>query len=379
MKNKIIYYLIPGVIIIFGIVIGMSSYGNENTEQMPPKSMVLPFPVVKVMQQTTTSFQKFPATIEGEVNSEVRPKVTGYIQDVLVDEGQIVKQGQLLFKLETQSLSQDAAAAKANVNTAQLAVNKLIPLVKKNIISNIQLETAKAQLEQAKSAYNSVIATINYANVKSPVNGVVGSINYRKGALVSASNSLPLTNVSSIKNVYAYFSMNEKAFIEFIENAEGTTIEQKIKALPKVQLQLANGKVYEQEGTIETITGDINQQTGSVTFRAKFNNDAGLLRNGSSGTISVPKIYKNALVVPSESTFENQGKKFVYTVQGDSLVNSAITISDTSDKLYIIESGLQEGTIILAKGVGKVRPGMKIAPVLTPLDSITNSFQTVFK
>lgn len=379
MKNKIIYYLIPGVIIILGIVISISSYGSENTKQAAPKSMVLPFPVVKVVQQNTTSFQKFPASIEGEINSEVRPKVTGYIQDVLVDEGDIVKQGQLLFKLETQSLSQDAAAAKANVNTAQLAVNKLIPLVEKNIISNIQLETAKAQLEQAKSTYNSVIATINYANVKSPVNGVVGSINYRKGALVSASNSLPLTSVSSIKNVYAYFSMNEKAFIEFIQNAEGKTIEEKIKALPKVQLELANGKVYEQDGIIETITGDINQQTGSVTFRAKFSNEAGLLRNGSSGTISVPKIYKNALVIPAESTFENQGKKFVYTVQGDSLVNSAITISDTSDKLYIIESGLQEGTIILAKGVGKVKPGMKIAPILTPLDSITNSFQTVFK
>ncbi|SFS34874.1 efflux RND transporter periplasmic adaptor subunit [Lutibacter maritimus] len=379
MKNKIIYYLIPGVIIILGIVISISSYGSENTKQAAPKSMVLPFPVVKVVQQNTTSFQKFPASIEGEINSEVRPKVTGYIQDVLVDEGDIVKQGQLLFKLETQSLSQDAAAAKANVNTAQLAVNKLIPLVEKNIISNIQLETAKAQLEQAKSAYNSVIATINYANVKSPVNGVVGSINYRKGALVSASNSLPLTSVSSIENVYAYFSMNEKAFIEFIQNAEGKTIEEKIKALPKVQLELANGKVYEQDGIIETITGDINQQTGSVTFRAKFNNEAGLLRNGSSGTISVPKIYKNALVIPAESTFENQGKKFVYTVQGDSLVNTSISVLDSSDKLYIIESGLQEGTIILAKGVGKVKPGMKIAPILTPLDSITNSFQTVFK
>lgn len=379
MKNKVIYYLIPAVVIILGIVISVSSYGSENTKQAAPKSMVLPFPVVKVVQQEAVSFQKYPATIEGEVNSEVRPKVTGYIQSVLVDEGDIVKQGQILFKLETQSLSQDAAAAKANVNTAQLAVTKLVPLVQKNIISSIQLETAKAQLEQAKSVYNSIIATINYANVKSPVNGVVGSINYREGALVSSQNTLPLTNVSSIKNVYAYFSMNEKDFLGFIANAEGNTIEEKIKALPKVNLELANGKIYEQEGTVETITGDINKQTGTVTFRAKFSNEVGFLRNGSSGTIGIPKTYKNSLVIPAESTFEKQGKKFVYTVENDELVATPIEITDTTGKLYIVESGLKEGVVILAKGVGKVGPGTKIAPVLTPLDSITNSFQTVFK
>ena len=379
MKNKKIYYLIPVAILVLGIIISISSCGGKSEAPVAQKMPAMPFPVVKVAPQTTTSYKKYPANIEGEVNSEVRPKVTGYIQDVLVDEGEIVKQGQLLFRLETQSLSQDAAAAKANVNTAQLAVDKLVPLVQKNIISNIQLETAKAQLEQAKSAYNSVIATINYANVKSPVNGVVGSINYRKGSLVSAVNALPLTNVSSIKNIFAYFSMNEKEFIEFIQNAEGKTVEEKIKAFPKVKLELANGKVYDQDGVIETITGDINQQTGSVTFRAKFNNEAGILRNGSSGSISVPKTYTNKIVIPAESTFENQGKTFVYKVQGDSLVNTAVSILDTSGKIYILENGLQEGTVILAKGVGKVRPGMKISPVLTPLDSIINSFQTVFK
>lgn len=347
MRVKSIHYLI-----VLSAVLMLSSCGKEKPQQKAPQ--VLPFPVTTVGLKTITSFNSFPTRIAGEVNSDVRPKVSGYIKNVLVDEGDVVKQGQLLFKLETASLSQDAEASKANVNAAQVEVDKLKPLVEKNIISNVQLETAKARLAQAKSSLNGVTANINYANVKSPVDGVVGSINYRKGALVSGQDPMPITNVSSIGNVYAYFSMNEKQFIEFMASAEGESYQDKIAKFPKVKLKLANDAFYEQDGTIETITGDINEQTGTITFRAKFSNKAGLLRNGSSGTILVPKTYKDALIVPAESTFEKQGKYFVYGVQSDSLVIKPITVKATVNRLYIIEGGLEEGETILAKGINKV-------------------------
>lgn len=349
---------------------------NKPAQKAPP---VLPYPVVKVVKKDVTTHKNFPASIEGKVNSQVRPKVSGYIKEVLVSEGQVVKQGQSLFRLETQSLSQDANAAKANVNAAQVEVDKLKPLVEKNIISNVQLETANAKLLQAQSAYNSIAANINYANVKSPVDGVVGSINHRKGALVSAQDQQPLTNVSSIHEVYAYFSMNEKEFITFMEEAKGETAEEKIEKFPEVKLRLANGKLFEKSGKIETITGDINTQTGTITFRAKFENEKGLLRNGSSGTILVPRTFEDVLVIPAESTFERQGKVFVYKVIGDSLIDKPITILKEANRLYIISEGIEVGETILAKGLNKVGPGSKIKPIEKSMDSIVNSFETIFK
>jgi len=372
MKKNNVYTLVASSLFLLVLSCG-------NNEQQQKEVQILPFPVVNVSNQTITSFSSYPTSIEGEINSEVRPKVSGYIKDVLVDEGAIVKQGQLLFKLETESLTQQAAASKASVNVAQVEVDKLIPLVEKNIISNVQLETAKAQLAQAKSNYSSIAANINYATIKSPVNGVLGSINYRKGALVSAQDPMPIANVSSIDNVYAYFSLNEKDFIDFIAAAEGKTLKEKISQFPKVKLKLATGEFYEKEGTIETIAGDINQQTGTITFRAKFLNEGGLLRNGSSGTILVPKTYKNALVIPAESTFERQGKYFVYVVNSDTLVSKPITIKTSTNRLYVLEGGIEKGETILAKGINKVGPGSKIKPIPTSLDSIINSYNTVFK
>lgn len=353
---------------------------NTGASNSRPEPAVNPYPTVKVERRDVTAFKNYPAEIEGTVSSEIRPKISGYVLEVAVHEGEKVKAGQLLFRLETQSLSQEASAAKANVQAAQVEVDKLKPLVEKNIISSVQLETAKARLAQAQSSYQGVAANIDYARVKSPVDGVVGSINFREGALVSAQDPTPLTTVSNISEVYANFSMNEKDFIAFNRNAEGSTIEEKIKNLPKVKLILADNSEYETEGTIETISGGINSQTGSVTFRARFDNEQGLLRNGSSAIVRIPEKYENALVVPSLSTFERQERTFVYRVgENDSLFTSRIEVATNVDDLTIVLSGLQENDQILAKGVGKVQPGIKILPQPTSIDSITNSSTQVFK
>ena len=375
MKIKIITYLV----LLAGLFIMSISCGKGEQAPGSQQQQAMPFPVVKVEKRDVTSYRTYPANIEGEVSSDIRPKIAGYIKSVLVREGQPVKQGQVLFQLETQSLSQQAQAARAAVNTARVEVEKLIPLVEKNIISNVQLETAKANLEQAKSNYNSIVANIDYAHVKSPVDGLVGSINYRKGALVSAQDPLPLTRVSSIKNVYAYFSMNEKDFLDFIETTVGKTMQDKIDQMPKVQLKLANGSMYSKAGTIETISGNINEQTGTVSIRVKFDNTEGLLRDGSSGTIIIPKKYNDALVLPAESTFERQGKTIVYKVANDSLIDTPIVIADEAGKVYVVKSGVEAGETILAKGFNKVTGGSKIQPIMTPMDSILNSFNTVFK
>lgn len=353
---------------------------KQEQQQVQQQPQALPLAVTTVPQKEVTTYNTYPTTIEGTINSEVRAKVSGYINKVLVDEGQKVSKGQTLFKLETESLSQDAEAAKASVNVAQVEVDKLKPLVEKNIISEVQLETAKANLAQAKSAYNSVVANIGYATVKSPVDGYVGAIPYREGSLVSATSVNPLTTVASIERVFAYFSMNETEYLDFLQDTEGTTLQEKISNFPKVELLLANGQVYDQKGTIETVTGQIDANTGTVSFRAVFDNPNRLLTNGNSGTIKIPKTYENAVVVPQSASFEQQGQTYVYTVGDDNTAKSSlISIKDKNDLFLIVESGVKKGDLVVVKGIGKIKNGTPLQPQKVAFDSIVKPLKPLFQ
>lgn len=355
------------------------SISCEDKKTAPASQGPVPYPVIEVPLKTVTGFSTYPVSIEGTVSSGVRAKVPGYITNVLVDVGEKVRKGQVLFKLETQSLSQEAGAAKANVNAAQVEVDKLKPLVEKGIISPVQLETAKARLEQAKAGYSSIAASIDYANIKSPVDGYVGSIRYREGALVSPNDPKPLTTVSDIEDVYAFFSMNESEYLNFLQKTPGKNIQEKLDNFPPVQLELVNGDIYEEEGKIETVSGQIDPSTGTVSFRAVFPN-TGILASGNSGKIKIPKMYENVPVVPESASFEQQGKVYVYRVQGDSMaVSTPIKVVDRVNNLIIVESGIQKGDLIVAQGVGKLRNNTPIQPQPIPFDSIANSIQPVFK
>ena len=379
MKKQFIPYLTLAVFLMF-LLTGCGNSENENPQAGPGQGGAPSFSVVKIPKKTVTGYTTYPASIEGIVNSEVRAKVSGYITEVLVDEGQKVRRGQTLFKLETQSLDQDAAAAEANVNAAQVEVDKLKPLVEQKIISEVQLETAKAKLQQAKSGYSGIAANIGYANIKSPVDGFVGSINLRKGALVSPTNENPLTTVADISKVYAYFSMNETAYFDFIQNAEGKNTTEKIEKLPEVSLLLANGNEYEQKGKIDAINSQVNASTGSIQFRAIFENPTQLLTNGNSGNIKIPKTYTDALVVPITSTYEQQGSTYVYSVGDDSTaVSTRIAITTEVDNVYVIAEGLKEGDRIIGNGTGKIKGKTKVSPQEVPFDSIAKPIEKSFR
>lgn len=340
----------------------------------------MPYPVVEVPLKTITGYTSYPVSIEGTVNSAVRAKVAGYITDVLVDEGEAVRKGQTLFTIETASLSGEAGAARANVNAAQVEVDKLKPLVEKGIISEVQLQTAKARLAQAQASYNSVAANIAYATIKSPVNGYVGAINYRIGALVSPGDPTPLTIVSDIDEVYAFFSMNERDYLNFIQTAKGEKLSEKIENFPPVELELVNGEIYKEKGEIETVTGQVNPSTGTVSFRAVFPNPNRILANGNSGNIRIPKTYENVPVVPEVATFEQQGRVYVFRVQGDTLaVSASIRVRDRINNIIVVGAGIEAGDKVVAQGVGKIRNNTPIQPQPVAFDSIANSFDVVFK
>lgn len=357
----------------------LSSCGKKQEQQMA-QGAAPAFPVAIISHKTITGFQEYPTNIEGIINSDVRAKVSGYIQKVLVDEGQKVRKGQALFKLETQSLSQDAGAARARINVAKVEVEKLVPLVEKGIISPVQLETAKANLAQAQANFSSINANIDYATVKSPVDGYVAAINFREGSLVSSNDSRPLTTVSDIKQVYAFFSLNEADYLNFLENTAGKNIEEKIANFPAVSLVLANGNTYSEKGKIQTSSSQINQNTGTISFRAIFNNPNQLLTNGNSGKIQVPTIYENAVVIPQEATYEQQGNIMVYKLGENNVVASTIVkIKANVDNLYVVESGINEGDKIVTSGVSKLRSEMPITPQEVAYDSIIKPIEKLFK
>ena len=353
---------------------------KENNQAQRAAVAPMSIPVVEVPLKDVSAYTSYPASIEGTINSQVRAKVAGYITDVLVDEGQPVRKGQTLFKLETQTLSQDAGAAEANVAAARVEVDRLKPLVAKGIIGKVQLQTAEARLAQAQASYNSIAASIDYANIKSPVDGYVGAIPYRQGALVSPNDPSPLTTVSATDDVYAFFALNERDYLNFVQNAEGESLSDKIDNFPPVELRLVNGSVYEQKGKIETVTGQVSTSTGTVNFRAKFPNPNRILANGNSGSIMIPKTYEQATVIPESASFEQQGKVYVYKVQGDSVAVSAIIeVTDRVQNLIVVASGLEAGEKIVAQGVGSLRNNTPIAPDPVPFDSIANTLNVVFK
>ncbi len=369
-------------ILIVAVSLALFSCGKDSNnaqQQSPAAAQATPATVISVPTKTVTGYNSYPTSIEGIVNSGVRAKVQGYIQEVLVDEGEKVRKGQALFKLETQSLSQDAKAAQASVNVAQVEVDKLKPLVEKGIISNVQLETAKANLEQAKSTYQGIAANIGYATVKSPVDGYVGSIPYRQGALVGPTDATPLTTVSDITQVYAYFSMNESDYLEFLQTAKGENRAEKIANFPEISLVLANGETYAEKGKIQTVTGQINQNTGTVSFRAIFENPNQLITNGNSGTIKIPVVYKDVPVVPLNSTFEQQGNIITYKVVDNKTQTAKITTKATVGNLYVVKTGLKAGDKIVAQGVNKLRAGTAIQPQAVAFDSIAKPVTPLFQ
>ncbi|PKQ66940.1 hypothetical protein BZG01_09060 [Labilibaculum manganireducens] len=357
------------------ILLGLSSCKDSSQPQMARGPM--PFPVQSVKKENITIYTEYAANIEGEQNIEIRPKVDGFIEKIYIDEGSQVKEGQILFKLSAKTLNQQVKAAEANVEvakaqvvSAQVDVNKIKPLVEKNIISAVQLETsesnlnaAKAQLIAARADYMNAKENLDYTIIKSPVDGIVGSIPYRIGSLVGRTESQPLTTVSNISNVYAYFSLNEKQLLQFNRQLNGNSVKDMIKALPEVELILADGSIYNQKGKIETINGMVNPRTGSVSYRAIFSNPDNLLRSGISGKIKLPSNIDQAIILPQKSTFELQGKHFVYLLGNENKIESKeVFVSETLGNDFIIEEGLTEGQVFVAEGLIKLREGMQILP-----------------
>ena len=315
----------------------------------------------------------YSATIRGRQDIAIYPQVSGTIFELCVNEGQTVSKGQPLFiidqvpyKAALQTAEANVAAAKAGVATAQLTYDSKKELYAKNVVSQYDLLTAentlltaKAQLAQAEAQRVNAANNLSYTVVKAPANGVVGTLPYRVGALVSASISKPLTTVSDNSDVYVYFSMTENQLLNLTR--QYGSIANTHKNMPDVRLVLNDGSVYDRTGRIESISGVIDTSTGSVQLRAVFPNADGLLHSGGAGSVIVPNIHKDCVVVPQVATFELQNKVYVYKVEDGKAASSMIDVEKINNgREYIVKSGLTPGDVIVAEGVGLLREGTPI-------------------
>lgn len=349
------------------------------------------YPVMTVGTQSTQLQTTYPATIKGVQDVEIRPKVSGFITRLAVQEGQAVGKGQVLFTVDNvtylAAVRQAEAAvrqaqasvnsAQAQLNTATLTYKNSQELFKNNVIGSYELQTAKNTMEtaqaglnqarsavaQAQAALTNAKETLSFCTVTSPAAGVIGNLPYKQGALVSPSSNPAVTTVSNISTMEVYFSMTEKDLLAMTKNAGG--IKAAVNAYPPVKLQLADGSIYNHEGTVTKVSGVIDATTGSVSMIARFSNPEHLLKSGGSGSIIVPTNDSRAMMIPQSATVQVQDKIFVYKVDQNNKVRyTEIKVNPQNDgNSYIVTDGLKVGDKIVTSGLTKLTDAMDIKPI----------------
>lgn len=310
----------------------------------------------------------YSASIRGKQDIDIRPKVSGYITEVCVREGALVQKGQTLFVIdqvpyqaELQTAIANVDVAQASVDAAELTTTSKERLYEQNIISEFDLKMAqttlaseRAQLEQAKAKEENARNNLSYTLVKSPADGVLGALPFRVGTLVSPSDATPLTSVSDNSEMYVYFSLTESQVLS-LTRRHGS-LENALRSMPSIELQLSDGTIYSEKGRIEAISGIIDPTTGSVTIRAKFPNYTRLLLSGGSGNVILPHRQEGCLVIPQSATYEIQDKIYVFKVENGVARATIVGVFDISNgKEYVVESGLIAGDTIIVEGVGLLR------------------------
>ena len=331
---------------------------------------------VRTVGAQSTDFQTtYPATIKGIQDVDVRPKVSGFITAVYVQEGQRVNAGQVMFTIDSETYRSAVRQARAALNTARTQANTAHvtylnnkKLFDQHIIGQYELTTAqnayssaRASVAQAAAALAQAEETLAWCTVKAPSAGVVGSLPFKKGALVSASNAL--TTVSDISTVEVYFSMSEAQILAMAKTSGSASAA--ISSMPAVKLRLADGTIYNHSGKVVKMSGVIDPATGSYVLIARFPNPDRLLKSGGAGQIVIPTVTNNAVVVPQEAVASVQDKFFVYKVGADNKVRYTEIQVDPQDdgKNYVVTGGLNMGDRYVSIGITKLTDGEKIQPI----------------
>jgi len=354
------------------------SCSNEKLQVAAPAAQSLP--VIAINTSTETTFLDYPASIQGAVDVEIRPQVSGYLEHLYVNEGAAVKAGQPLFKInelpyreQLNNAKANLRAAEASVLNAQLEIDKLLPLVQNKVVSEIQLQSAKtahqialATVAQAKATVATAQINLGYTLIKAPVSGYIGRLPKKQGSLVSAADPMPLTQLSDVHDVHVYFSLAEADFVAFNAKYDNAASTGNLKKLPPVSLLLTDNQTYAHKGHIDMVDGQFDKNTGAITLRATFSNDKGVLRSGNTGTVRLSLQHEGTIVIPQSATVEMQDKVFVYTLDKDNKVSrQPVKVVGMSGTNYLISNGLKTGDRIVAKGMDLLKDGDAVKPEIS--------------
>ena len=342
-------------------------------KQTPNAPMGANYATMKVETADKEFTTSYSATIRGRQDIDLYPQVSGTIERLCVSEGEKVRRGQVLFVIDQvpyqaalKTAVANVEAAKASLATAELTYNSNKELYAQKVVSEFSLKTAensyltaKASLAQAEAQEINARNNLSYTEVKSPSDGVIGALPYRAGALVNANMAQPLTTVSDNSDMYVYFSMTENQLLSLTR--QYGSMDEALKNMPEAELRLNDNSVYDKKGKIESISGVIDRQTGTVVARVVFPNEARLLHSGASGTVVIPSTYKSCIVIPQGATIQLQDKTVAYKVIDGKATTALITVANVNNgREYVVLDGLKPGDEIIAEGAGLVREGTQV-------------------
>ena len=351
---------------VLGMLLMTTSCSNKKQETAETAS----YKTMKVAKSDLSLTNSYSASIQGRQDIDILPQVSGKIQKLCVSEGDKVTKGQLLFVIDQvpyraalNTALANQRQAKAALATAQLTYDNNKELHAQKVVSSYTLQTsqnalltAKAQVAQADAQVVDARNNLSYTEVRSPANGVVGTLPYRVGSLVSPSMAQPLTSVSDNSEMYVYFSMTEKQLLSFVRQYGSK--DAALKNMPAISLQTTDLTTYSHKGRVESISGVIDPQTGSVSLRAKFPNPERLLNSGGSGNVLIPVEKKGCIVIPQAATVQQQDKRIVYKVVNGKATSQLIEVESIDNGTqFIVTNGLKPGDVIISDGAGLVHEG----------------------
>lgn len=341
---------------------------EEGNEEFDPNQPI-EAEVVKLVQDSALVIKSYPAKIEGKNNVEIRPQISGYIDRIYVDEGQYVKAGTTLFKINAGTLLQDKNQAIAALNasksqmlTAKLDLEKYQNLADNKVMTDFNYRKAKAAYETAKSLVNqqqalieSINVSLSFTNVKAPVDGYIGRLPKKQGALVSPADVEAITTISDVNQVYVYFNLSEKDILAINKSNSVGSLQDKLKDFDQIKLQLADGSNYPLKGKIDMLDGQYNPQTASITVRASFPNPQHILRSGNTGKVTLESIEYDVIKIPVLATFELQDRIIAGKLNNKNEVEY-VTLTDftKSGDYYIVKSNFSRNDRIVAKELARI-------------------------
>ncbi|MBL7985554.1 MAG: efflux RND transporter periplasmic adaptor subunit [Flavobacteriales bacterium] len=320
------------------------------------------YPATSPLLTDTTVARDYVCQIHSVQHIEVRALEKGYLQDMLVDEGQQVKEGQLMFRIRPVLYQAEVQRAQAEAEFAEIEYRNTKSLADSNVVSPNELALAKARLDKAKAELNMAQAHLGFTEITAPFDGIVGRFHVRKGSLLDEGELL--TELSDNSTIWVYFNVPEAEYLEYKKRSlSGTGT--------KVKLVMANGERFDQPGEITAIESDFNNTTGNIAFRATFPNPQGLLRHGETGNILMDSHLEDVLLIPQKATFEVLDHRYVFVIDKEGILRTTrIEVGPELQHLFVVTAGLKKDDRILLEGLRKVKEDEKVDVEFIAPDSV---------